>query len=71
VSCSSSLERPIVCEESERPVVCDEFDCGDPIVRDDPSESVRDDIGLAERPIVCDDVGLAERPIVCDDAFEC
>jgi hypothetical protein len=48
-------------------VVCDEFDCGDPIVRDDPSESVRDDIGLAERPIVCDDVGLAERPIVCDD----
>jgi hypothetical protein len=52
-------------------VVCDEFDCGDPIVRDDPSESVRDDIGLAERPIVCDDVGLAERPIVCDDACEC
>jgi hypothetical protein len=60
-----------VCEESERPVVCDESDCGDPIVRDDLSESVRADIGLAERPIVCDDVGLAERPIVCDDAFEC
>jgi hypothetical protein len=61
----------MVCEESERPVVCDESDCGDPIVRDDPSERAGRDAGLSERPIVCDDVELAERPIVCDDAFEC
>jgi hypothetical protein len=61
----------MVCEESERPVVCDEPDCGDPIVRDDPSERAGRDAGPAERPIACDDIGLAERPIVGNDAFEC